>query len=806
MKLIKVGVFFLIVAAILVACGSSATQVSTKEYVLTTELKDGYLIFLGVNDEINGQANPTLSAKPGQTITVTLINGGMGQHDITFPAVRVSTGIVKEKGEEVSITFTVPNEDGELEYYDGVGNHADLGMRGVLQVGTGKTAEKPATAEPAAEVPAVPALYDKELALAAFQKGGCAACHTISDVPGAVGTIGPDLSEIGKLAVERLTSADYTGKAKNAEEYIQESIMDPAVFVTPKCPSGPCQAGLMPPTLGQAYTPEELQAVVKFLSALPSETASTPAETSSGETTSAAPSGEAPSLTDEEFTWAKQTFFERCAGCHGTLRKGATGPALTPDLTLPKGTLGLAAIIFNGTTRGMPDWGKQGVLTQAETEIMAKFLQNEPPAPPELSLQQMKESWKLITPVAQRPTAPQTTRDWQNYFIVTLRDAGQVAIIDGTTYEIVNTVDSGYAVHITRMSASGRYAYVIGRDGRLALIDLWMEKPEVVARVQTCYDARSVEVSKYEGPEGDFRDRYAITGCYWPPHFAILDGQTLEPMKVVSSRSYTFDTGEYHPEPRVASILASHYKPEWIVNVKETGQVWIVNYTDPINPSIKMIDAALFLHDGGLDSSHRYFLVAANQSNKIAVVDLKEGNLAGLVDVGKVPHPGRGANWVDPEFGPVWTTPHLGEASIVSVGTDPEGYASNAWKNVRTTELPGSGSLFIKTHPKSKWVWVDMTLNSDPVLARTICVVAKSDPSMTYKCWEVGTYGRAVHFEYNKNGTEVWVSLWGDAAKPGETGEIIIYDDASLEEKARIKDLITPTGKFNVYNTVNDIY
>jgi nitrite reductase (NO-forming)/hydroxylamine reductase len=84
---------------------------------------------------------------------------------------------------------------------------------------------------------------------------------------------------------------------------------------------------------------------------------------------------------------------------------------------------------------------------------------------------------------------------------VTLRDAGQVAIIDGDTYEIVSTVDSGYAVHITRMSATGRYAYVTGRDGRLALIDLWMEKPEVVARVQTCYDARSVEVSKYEGPE-----------------------------------------------------------------------------------------------------------------------------------------------------------------------------------------------------------------------------------------------------------------------------------------------------------------
>jgi nitrite reductase (NO-forming)/hydroxylamine reductase len=560
------------------------------------------------------------------------------------------------------------------------------------------------------------------------------------------------------------------------------------------------------PSFAGAFSDQEIQAVAKYLASLPGGAiaAPAPAPAETGETTVAVSAG--PELSDEEFAWAKQTFFERCAGCHGTLRKGATGPALTPDLTQPKGTMALSAIIFNGTTRGMPDWGKQGVFTQEQTETVAKFLQNEPPAPPELSLQQMQESWQLITPVEQRPTAPQTTRNIDNYFIVTLRDAGQVAVIDGDTYEIVSTVDSGYAVHITRMSASGRYAYVIGRDGRLALIDLWMEKPEVVARVQTCYDARSVEVSKYEGAEGDFRDKYAITGCYWPPHFAILDGQTLEPIKVVSTRSYTEDTGEYHPEPRVASILASQYHPEWIVNVKETGLIWIVNYTDLQNLTIKQIEASKFLHDGGLDATHRYFLVAANQSNQIAVVDLKENILTKIVDVGKVPHPGRGANWVDPEFGPVWSTPHLGEASIVSVATDPEGHAADAWKAVRTTELPGSGSLFIKTHPNSQWIWVDMTLNSDPALARTICVIAKSDPSKTYKCWEVGAYGRAVHFEYNKDGTEVWVSLWGDAAKPGETGEIVIYDDATLEEKARIPDLVTPTGKFNVFNTVNDIY
>ena len=40
-----------------------------------------------------------------------------------------------------------------------------------------------------------------------------------------------------------------------------------------------------------------------------------------------------PSLTQAEFDQANQIYFQRCAGCHGVLRKGATGKALTPDLT-----------------------------------------------------------------------------------------------------------------------------------------------------------------------------------------------------------------------------------------------------------------------------------------------------------------------------------------------------------------------------------------------------------------------------------------------------------------------------------------
>lgn len=664
--------------------------------------------------------------------------------------------------------------------------------------------EEPVVSQPEETEESQESLTESEevaLAVDAFVKGGCGACHVIPGVENAAGTIGPDLSEIGLTARQQLTGSDYNGNAENVVEYLQEALFEPNAHLSSDCPGGTCASGLMPTYTDGTLTDAEINAMIKFMAKLPDvEVSVLPTPTKPEEPVTEV------GLQDEDMQWAKQVYFERCAGCHGTLRKGATGPALTPDLMEPKGTLALAAIIFNGTPRGMPDWGNQGFLTKEETEIMAEFLQVEPPQPPEMSLDQMLATWKLLVPPEDRPTEPQTDRNWENYMAVTLRDAGQIAVIDADTYEVVANVDTGYAVHITRNSATGRYLYTIGRDGKLALVDLWTEIPTKVAEAQLCYDARSVETSKYAGELGDFTDKLAIVGCYWPPHFVILDGETLEPFKVVSTRSYTYDTEEYHPEPRVAAIVASHFKPEWIVNVKETGQVWLVDYTDPINPTIKMIEAERFLHDGGWDASKRYFLVAANNMNRVAVIDALEGNLEALVDVPAIPHPGRGANWIDPEFGPVWSASHLGEGVISVIGTDPENYPENAWKVVRTIELPGSGSLFIKTHPNSEWIWVDMTLHPDPATSRTICVIAKENPEEVYKCWEAASYGRATHFEYNMQGTEIWVSIWGNADIPGEVGEIVVYNDKTLEEVARIPNLVTPTGKFNVYNTIYDIY
>ena len=247
----------------------------------------------------------------------------------------------------------------------------------------------------------------------------------------------------------------------------------------------------------------------------------------------------------------------------------------------------------------MPNWGTSGELTDDEVDLMARYVQQTPPTPPEFGMKEMEASWKVIVPVAKRPTKKMNNLNLDNLFSVTLRDAGEIALIDGDTKKIVNILKTGYAVHISRMSASGRYLFVIGRDARINLIDLWMEKPDNVAEIKVGLEARSVETSKYKG----YEDKYAIAGTYWPPQFVIMDGDTLKPRKIVPTRGMTVDTQEYHPEPRVAAIVASHYNPEFIVNVKETGKVYSVDYRDLKNLKIKMIEAAPFLHDGGFDST-----------------------------------------------------------------------------------------------------------------------------------------------------------------------------------------------------------
>jgi nitric oxide reductase subunit C len=91
---------------------------------------------------------------------------------------------------------------------------------------------------------------------------GCAACH--STTPG-VNIVGPTLAGMPATAAERIKSPDYKGKAKDAAEYIRESILEPNAYVL----TGPTYAAggrsLMPHDYAQTLKPEQVDQIVAYL-------------------------------------------------------------------------------------------------------------------------------------------------------------------------------------------------------------------------------------------------------------------------------------------------------------------------------------------------------------------------------------------------------------------------------------------------------------------------------------------------------------------------------------------------------------
>ena len=131
---------------------------------------------------------------------------------------------------------------------------------------------------------------------------------------------------------------------------------------------------------------------------------------------------------------------------------------------------------------------------------------------------------------------------------------------------------------------------------------------------------------------------------------------------------------------------------------------------------------------------------------------------------------------------------------------------------MRVLHGQGGGSLFVKSHPVSKNLWVDSPLNPDEAISQSVAVFDIENLDAGYEVLPIAEWAdlgpgpkRVVQPEFNKAGDEVWFSVWSGQQ---EESAIVVVDDKTRKLKHVIKgpEVITPTGKFNVYNTMEDVY
>jgi putative membrane-bound dehydrogenase-like protein len=98
-----------------------------REYVLEAYIS-GYI---GVGGEIDGIRNPTLTARQGETVKITMINGETMTHDIVLEQMGVESDAIVEEGTSTSIIFTAEQND---TYYCSVPGHKEAGMVGSFEL------------------------------------------------------------------------------------------------------------------------------------------------------------------------------------------------------------------------------------------------------------------------------------------------------------------------------------------------------------------------------------------------------------------------------------------------------------------------------------------------------------------------------------------------------------------------------------------------------------------------------------------------------------------------------------------------
>jgi nitrite reductase (NO-forming)/hydroxylamine reductase len=131
---------------------------------------------------------------------------------------------------------------------------------------------------------------------------------------------------------------------------------------------------------------------------------------------------------------------------------------------------------------------------------------------------------------------------------------------------------------------------------------------------------------------------------------------------------------------------------------------------------------------------------------------------------------------------------------------------------VRGAQGPGR-RLAVRQDPSEvDHLYVDTPLNPDPKISQSIAVFDIQNLAKGFKVLPIAEWAklgpgpkRVVQPEYNAAGDEVWFSVW--SGKEEERGHRRHRrQDPKLKAVIKDKRMITPTGKFNVHNTVKDVY
>ncbi|MCP4423884.1 MAG: hypothetical protein GY803_05275 [Chloroflexi bacterium] len=470
----------------------------------------------------------------------------------------------------------------------------------------------------------------------------------------------------------------------------------------------------------------------------------------------------------------EQVWSDTCSGCHGVFREGSLGPALNPSR---QGMVTDPNILFDIVKNGRPGtsmdpFGGEVFMEDDEVMTMVEFILSEPEEGAFVwGMAETMGTVEFMVDPATLSDTPTHDGNMDNLMLVTERDNRGIVVIDGDTHTRLARMDATYRAHgYTFDPSNERWAYNLGRDGWLLKIDLYTL--QAVAQTRIGIDSRGIAISD----DG----KYVIGGNYIPNTAVILDTETMEPVKVITAEGDNLD-GEF-VKSRVCGInqtLTDLGGPYFLMNLKDAGQVWRIDYSDPSFPIVKVEGVGNILHEGFLNAAQDTFYVASQASDWMAAIDVATMEIVEQIPAGAKPHPGAGAIWEDSAGVEYGSTLHIQDSEILIWDTD---------TNTEAATLPTAGpGLFIIATEASPYIWADAVFNPD---GANVFHAIEKDPPFTMYDIVIEDSVKLVHPEPTVEGDFVYIADWG-------ADVVYVLDAYTFEVVTVIEDIVTPTGIFN---------
>ncbi len=359
------------------------------------------------------------------------------------------------------------------------------------------------------------------------------------------------------------------------------------------------------------------------------------------------------------------------------------------------------------------------------------------------------------------------TRGTGDMGIIVERASGSLKVVDSSAHSVLFQVDGlGDLSHASAVySRDARYAYVFGRDGGLTKVDILCGK--IVKRViqggnsiggAISQDGTLIAVSNYE-----------------PGGVKIFSATDLSLVADIPATQVTKDKGA----KTVGLVDAPGQR--FVFSLYDTGEIWLVNMSDPAKPEIKKYrNIGLQPYDALVSSDGRYYIAGLFGEDGLALLDLW--------------HPEKGAHKILENYGrggkkmPVYKMPHLegwamagNEAFLPAMGQHQVLVAQRGtWKETGRIKVHGQ-PVFVMARPDGRQVWVNFAFPNNDTIQ-----VIDTESKQIIKTLTPGK--GALHMEFSPRGEEVWISI-------RDRDEVHVFDTKTMQltHKLSVKK---PSGIF----------